>query len=228
MSINQARYLSVVVVVLIWGHGTYVSLADQTLVQDIARSLPRLALFTSVRGLVVALIILGLLRLTRETLADIGFTSSQLARQVGIGTLFGFGLFIVHQALISPVIDAFLPTTASPGVDLTPLFSNVYQYPLWLFLAVFVGGLVEEGTRVFGLTRFENVFGRPGLVVAALAGSIVFGIGHLYQGVDSAIGTGIQAVLFILIYLRRRRILEVVVAHAVYDIIGITIAYLIF
>ena len=57
---------------------------------------------------------------------------------------------------------------------------------------------------------------------------LVFGIGHLYQGVDSAIGTGIQALLFILIYLRKRRTLEAVAAHAVYDIVGITIAYWIY
>ena len=93
---------------------------------------------------------------------------------------------------------------------------------------MFKGGLMEEGARVFGLTRFEKAFGRSGLVIAAALGSIVFGIGHLYQGVDSAIGTGIQALLFILIYLRKRRTLEAVTAHAVYDIIGITLAYIIY
>ena len=125
-------------------------------------------------------------------------------------------------------VDVFLPASVAQGVDLSLLFDNVYQYPIWIFLAVVKGGLVEEGMRVFGLTRFESVFGRTGLVIAAVLGSIVFGVGHLYQGVDSAIGTGIQAMLFILIYLRRRRTLEAVVAHAVYDIIGITIAYLIY
>jgi len=134
----------------------------------------------------------------------------------------------VQQVLISPVIDVFLPPTAARGVDLAPLFHNVAQYPIWIFLAVFKGGVVEEGMRVFGLTRFEKVFGRPGLLTAAVVGSIVFGINHLYQGVDSAIGTGVQALLFILIYLRRRRTLEAVAAHAVYDIIGITIAYMIY
>ena len=228
LSTNRVRYLSVIVVLLLWAQATYVSLADQAFIQDIARSLPRLALFASGRGLVVGLIVLGLLRLSRETLGDLGFTSGQIGRQLGIGTLFGFGLFIVHQVLISPVIDVFLPTTAPQGVDLTLLFDNIYQYPIWIFLAVFKGGLIEEGARIFGLTRFEKVLGRPGLVIAAVAGSIVFGIGHLYQGVDSAIGTGIQAVLFILIYLRKRRALEVVAAHAVYDIIGITLAYLIY
>ena len=225
---DRARYLSVAVVALMWAQGAYLSLTDQAFIQSIARSLPRLALFASGHGLVVSLVIVGLLRLSRETLADLGFTSRQLGQQLGIGTLFGFGLFIVHQLLISPVIDAFLPASASQGVDLALLFDNVYEYPIWIFLAVFKGGLVEEGARVFGLTRFEKIFGRPGFVVAAVVGSIVFGISHLYQGVDSAIGTGIQAVLFILIYLRRRRPLEAVAAHAVYDIIGITLAYLIY
>ncbi len=228
LSTSRARYLSVVVVVLIWAQGVYFSLIDQAMVQSIAGSLPRLALFVSGHGLVIALIIAGLLRLSRETFGSIGFTSQKLARQLGIGTLFGFALFIVHQLLIAPVIDALLPTSAAQGVDLSLLFDNVYQYPIWIFLAVFKGGLVEEGMRVFGLTRFEKVFGRPGLMLAIVVGSIVFGVNHLYQGVDSAIGTGVQALLFILIYLRRRRTLEAVAAHAVYDIIGITIAYLIY
>ncbi len=228
LSPNRARYLSVLVVVLIWAQAVYLSLADQAFVQGIARSLPRLALFASGHGLVTILVIVGLLWLSRENLGDIGFTSRQFGRQLGIGTLFGFGVFILHQLLISPVIDAFLPTSAAQGVDLSLLFDNVYQYPIWIFLALFKGGLVEEGARVFGLTRFENVFGRPGLVIAAAIGSIVFGISHLYQGIDSAIGTGIQALLFILIYLRKRRTLEAIVAHAVYDVIGITIAYVIY
>ena len=217
-----------VAVVLIWAQSAHFSLADQAFAQEIASSLPRLALFASGHGIIIFLVIAGLLRLSRETFRDIGFTSEQLGRQLGIGTLFGFALFIVQQVLISPVIDVFLPPTAARGVDLAPLFHNIAQYPIWIFLAVFKGGVVEEGMRVFGLTRFEKVFGRPGLVTAAVVGSIVFGINHLYQGVDSAIGTGVQALLFILIYLRRRRTLEAVAAHAVYDIIGITIAYMIY
>ncbi len=213
---------------LMWAQGVHFSLADQAFAQSIASSLPRLALFASGHGLVVLLIIAGLLWLSRENLGDIGFTSTQLGRQLGIGALFGFGLFILHQVLISPVIDVFLPSSTAQGVDMTVLFGNIYQYPLWIFLAVFKGGLMEEGARVFGLTRFEKAFGRSGLVIAAALGSIVFGISHLYQGVDSAIGTGIQALLFILIYLRKRRTLEAVTAHAVYDIIGITLAYIIY
>ncbi len=154
LSTSRARTLSVIVVLLIWAQGAYFSLADQALRESIASSLPRLAMYASGHGLVILLVIVGLLRLSRETFRDIGFTSRQLARQLGIGTLFGFALFILHQVLISPVIDVFLPTSVAQGVDLAPLFDNIYQYPIWIFLAVFKGGLAEEGVRIFGLTRF--------------------------------------------------------------------------
>ena len=174
------------------------------------------------------MVLFGLLRLSRESLGDIGFTSQHIGKQLGIGTLFGMALFLVHNLFISPVIDALVPASADQGVDLTLLFNNAKEYPIWILLAVLQGGLVEEGSRVFGITRFEKVFGKPGFVFAVIVGSMVFGLAHLYQGVDSAIATAIQAVLFILIYLRRRRTLEAVTAHAVYDIIGITIAYQIY
>ena len=124
LSTTGVRYLSVVVVMLMWAQGVHFSLADQAFAQSIASSLPRLALFASGHGLVVLLIIVGLLWLSRENLGDIGFTSTQLGRQLGIGALFGFGLFILHQVLISPVIDVFLPSSTAQGVDMTVLFGT--------------------------------------------------------------------------------------------------------
>lgn len=210
---------------LLWAQSAHSSLTDQDFVRGIASSVSRLALYAGGHGLVVALVLFGLLRLSRESLSDIGFTSQHIGKQLGIGTLFGMALFLLHNLFISPVIDALVPASADQGVDLTLLFNNAKEYPIWILLAVLQGGLVEEGSRVFGITRFEKAFGKPGFVFAVIVGSMVFGLAHLYQGIDSAIATAIQAVLFILIYLRRRRTLEAVTAHAVYDIIGITIAY---
>ena len=227
-STKRAHYLSIGVLVLLWAQSAHLSLTDQDFVRGIASSVSRLALYAGGHGLVVALVLFGLLRLSRESLGDIGFTSQHIGKQLGIGTLFGMALFLVHNLFISPVIDALVPASADQGVDLTLLFNNAKEYPIWILLAVLQGGLVEEGSRVFGITRFEKVFGKPGFVFAVIVGSMVFGLAHLYQGVDSAIATAIQAVLFILIYLRRRRTLEAVTAHAVYDIIGITIAYQIY
>ncbi len=84
LSRGRARFLSVIVVVLIWVQGAYFSLADQALSQSIASSLPRLALYASGHGLVIFLVIVGLLRLSRETFGDIGFTSQRLGLAVRV------------------------------------------------------------------------------------------------------------------------------------------------
>jgi hypothetical protein len=75
LSASRVRYLSVVVVVLIWAQGAYLNIVDQAFVQEIARSLPRLAFYATARGVVLVLIVGGLLRLARENLGNIGFTS---------------------------------------------------------------------------------------------------------------------------------------------------------
>jgi hypothetical protein len=77
-------------------------------------------------------------------------------------------------------------------------------------------------------TRFEKLSGRSGLVFALILGSLVFGLGHTYQGLDAVLANAIQGLLFALVYLRKRAAWEPVVAHAVYDLIGITLGFLIY
>ena len=55
---------------------------------------------------------------------------------------------------------------ADPGRRFTKDVSFQHQPPVWVFLAIFKGGFVEELWRVFGLTRFERLWGKSGLVIA--------------------------------------------------------------
>ena len=48
----------------------------------------------------------------------------------------------------------------------------------------------------------------------------MFGFGHLYQGLGSAIGTAISGLVFSLAYLRRRSALEPITAHAFSDVLA--------
>ena len=224
---KRAHAVSFAAVLLLWAQGVHFDLTAQDFIREVASSLPRLALYACGHGVVVLTVVALLLALSRERPGDLGFEIEGLSSQLGIGSLFGVGLFLLH-AVTAPIIDALIPASSATGVDLVPLFGDIRQYPLLVFLVVFKGGLAEETWRVFGLTRFERLFGVPGLVVAVVLGSIVFGLGHLYQGLDSAIGTGIQGLLFALIYLRKRRALEAVAAHAVYDVVSVSVAYAIF
>jgi membrane protease YdiL (CAAX protease family) len=95
-----------------------------------------------------------------------------------------------------------------------------------MLVGILGGGLTEELSRIFVLTRFEKAFQRPGLYVALIFSSVIFGIGHLYQGTGAAISTGIYGVVIGLIFIRRRSALEVITAHAFSDVLAILAATL--
>ena len=52
----------------------------------------------------------------------------------------------------------------------------------------------------------------------------MFGLGHLYQGLGTAISTAVSGLVFALVYLRRRSALEPVIAHAFSDVLAMLAA----
>jgi membrane protease YdiL (CAAX protease family) len=100
--------------------------------------------------------------------------------------------------------------------------------PLWILAALFKGAFSEELWRIFALTRFEKWLAKPGLIFALILGSVVFGFGHLYQGLSGLITIAIVGFLYALVYLRRRRALEAVFAHATFNMIGIGLGYILY
>src|SRR5262245_30189847 len=91
----------------------------------------------------------------------------------------------------------------------------------WLFALVVLvaGGIREEIPRAFLLHRFEQWLGggRVGVIVT----SVAFGGGHLLQGVDAAIATGLLGAFWGVVYLRRRSAVAPIVSHSGFDLIQI-------
>ena len=52
--------------------------------------------------------------------------------------------------------------------------------------------------------NFEKMFGKPGLIIALILSSIIFGAGHLYQGMRGLISISIIGFLYALVYFRKR------------------------
>lgn len=160
--------------------------------------------------------------------ADPGFRSrrgSAIRAALVPGVLLGTVIFVLVNFLFGPLVNAVLPRN---DPSLAHLFKDVRQLPLWLFLSWAPGGLTEEVERIFTLTRFEKLWGRGGLWVGLVLSSVMFGIGHLYQGVGGVIQTGAAGLLYALVYLRRRSAWEAVIAHGCYDSIGVIIAYILY
>ena len=83
---------------------------------------------------------------------------------------------------------------------------------LFAFVAIVGGGVREELQRAFMLHRFEHYLGGP--VVGAIVLSVAFGLGHLPQGYDAGVITGVLGAFWAIVYLRRRSVLVPMVSHA--------------
>jgi len=79
-------------------------------------------------------------------------------------------------------------------------------------IAILAGGVREELQRAFLLRRFEQHLGGATLGVVVL--STAFGLGHLLQGWDAAITTGLLGAFWAVVYLRRRSSVAPMVSHA--------------
>jgi len=126
---------------------------------------------------------------------------------------------VAGAATILP-IQRFAPSLHT--VPDNPL-QDLLQRPrdAWLFaLVVFVaGGLREEIQRAFLLHRFDVWLGGP--IVGLVVTSVGFGAGHLFQGVDAAITTGLLGAFWAAVYLRRRSAAAPIVSHAGFDLVQI-------
>jgi len=127
---------------------------------------------------------------------------------------------LVAGAAIILTIQRFAPSLHT--VPDNPL-QDLLQRPrdAWLFaLVVFVaGGVREEIQRAFLLHRFDVWLGGP--IVGLVVTSVGFGAGHLFQGVDAAITTGVLGAFWAAVYLRRRSAAAPIVSHAGFDLVQI-------
>lgn len=90
-------------------------------------------------------------------------------------------------------------------------------------VAVVAGGLREEVQRAFILRRFEQHLG--GAAVGLVVFSVAFGLGHLVQGRDAAIITGLLGALWGVLYLVRGSMVAPFACHAGFNATEVLIAY---
>lgn len=215
------RHLSLLLILASW---VYAALRRWTPQNIAGWSLTRFFTHALIGTLVTWLLIWLLLKHDGENVSDLGLHNQQLKRVLFPGILFGIVIFVITNILL-PQFTRRLFADSETAIQTTTWFQGWGKIPAWIFLGWFAGGLTEEVTRAFELTRFERTFGRVGLMISLGLSSVIFGIGHLYQGQRAAFDIGITGALYALVYLRRRSCWEAAVAHATFDTIGITILF---
>jgi len=164
--------------------------------------------------------VFALLRLGGEGFASLGVTRESWPKHLGLGVLIGVAMFLGLNVALDSVLNSIFHKPPATGPSIMSFFKEPGNLLLWLPIGIFGGGIVEELQRIFIFTRFEKWLGGPGLILGVVLTSVMFGFGHLYQGLGSAISTGISGLVFALVYLRRRSALEPIVAHAFSDVLA--------
>ena len=163
-----------------------------------------IGLFMMVRGDRPRDLFLGTRAVMTEARA--GLPMIALAFALAAATLLSIRLLMpwLHNVTTNP-LQQLLRTPADAG--------------LLALIVVVAGGVREEVQRAFLLNRFERWLGGPtvGVVVTSLA----FGAGHVIQGADAAIATGVLGAFWAVVYLRRRSIIAPVVSHAGFDLLQV-------
>ncbi len=140
----------------------------------------------------------------------IAFRPTELLRALGLFLL----LLLVPLALTGLLL--LLP-------DAHQLLQNGFRWrfsrwefaPLVVVTSIVVGYREELFFRAYLIGRLEDA--GVGRGAAAVGGSILFGLGHLYQGVPGFVVASLTGLILAIAFLRRRSVHGIALAHGLYN-----------
>jgi membrane protease YdiL (CAAX protease family) len=218
-STQLSRSFALVQVALIWVVPTQILIgtalaiiAGIPVLQGGNVSLEFFALLSLLDTALVALLIRLFLSLSGETSKEVFIGQKppvgELIRGLALVPIVSLGV-----TLVVVVLRVVAPWTHT--VERNPL-GDFVQSPLdaviFGVVVVLAGGIREELQRAFILHRFgQKLWGmKLGLVLF----SVFFGLMHVNQGLDAAIGVGLLGVVWGVLYIRRRSAVLAMVNHA--------------
>ncbi|MGB5952191.1 MAG: CPBP family intramembrane glutamic endopeptidase [Ornithinimicrobium sp.] len=152
----------------------------------------------------------GSLAAARHTGFDLRSPAADLARAMGLAAVIGIpglGLYLAARAL-------GLNTTVS-----TDNLADAWWAVPILLVAALQNAVLEEVVMVgYLFTRWAQA-GWPILVIV-VASAVIRGSYHFYQGFGGFIGNVAMGLILGLVYLRTRRVMPLVIAHTVLDIVA--------
>jgi membrane protease YdiL (CAAX protease family) len=162
----------------------------------------------------VALVIFLLWQPRRSGFRRIGFDLTRPARDLGGGAL----LFLVIgvPGILFYALGRVLGLTVT--VQASPLDTHWWTVPVLIFAALRAG--LQEEVIVVGylFTRLRQLgWGKWTIIVAA---ALVRGSYHLYQGFGPFVGNALMGIVFGWCYTRWGRVMPLVIAHTIIDIVS--------
>ena len=179
--------------------------------------------FVLVLSLTDTLLLIGLMvALTRthgESVAELWLGRRPVLSEAAYGARLIPVVFLVVVVALS-ALRAVAPWLHNvPMNPLEQLAGTPAQALVFGVVAILAGGVREEMQRAFLLRRFERHLGGASVGVVLL--SLGFGLGHVVQGWDAVITTGLLGAFWALLYLRRRSTVAPLVSHAGFNAVEV-------
>jgi membrane protease YdiL (CAAX protease family) len=167
----------------------------------------------SVADTVVLIALMAALTVARgDRIRDLWLGSRPVRGEIVIGLLLVPAVFLLVVVLLN-LLMALAPWLHNvPTNPLEHMAGSPGGAALLGVVAILAGGVREELQRAFLLQRFERHLGGAALGVIVL--SAAFGLGHIVQGWDAVVTTGLLGAFWAVLYLRRRSVVAPVVSHA--------------
>jgi membrane protease YdiL (CAAX protease family) len=165
-------------------------------------------------ALVIALIVF-FLRAHGERARDVLIGYRPVLREVGLG-LVTLPLVFLLVVIVLALVITFAPSLHLPHNPFEDLMTNPRDAILFGIVAMVAGGVREETQRGFIVHRFDQYLG--GGAVGVIVYSIFFGLGHVEQGIDAALATGVLGLFWGALYLARRSIVAPMASHAAFNL----------
>jgi membrane protease YdiL (CAAX protease family) len=177
--------------------------------------------YVVVLSLVDTVVLLGLiaffLSAHGESMKEMVLGSQPVRREMAAGTSLAIISLLLAVGVLATIQQVAPRLHNIEGNPLQDLIRTPREAELFAFVIVVAGGIREEIQRAFLLRRFERWLG--GGPVGVVITSVGFGAGHLLQGADAAITTGILGAFWGVVYLRRRSAVAPIVSHSGFNLL---------
>lgn len=182
-------------------------------------SFAMVALASMVRDLSLLGLVLYFIWRNGEPLSALGWTSRNRGREVLLGLVLFLPFFLGTAILAALLKQAGLSGLEEPPPYLVP--SNGGEFVLAFVFLVVVAVAEETIFRGYLLLRFTRLLGSTwGAVTLS---SVIFAIGHGYQGSAGVIAVGVLGVVYALVYLWRKSLVAPMVMHFLQNFSGVLV-----
>ena len=183
-------------------------------------SFPVIATTVMLRDLAWAALVLFFVWRNDEGFKALGWTVRDWSRNVALGVLL-FPLVFLGVGLVGAVLIK-LGLSGTPGAVHSVLsVHGLWQVPLAVALVTVVAVTEETIFRGYLLLRFTAV--TRSSCLAVFASTLVFSLGHSYEGAAGLVAVALLGVIFSIVYLRTGSLVAPMVLHFLQDFVGIVL-----